>query len=300
MDAQRFEPMSVGQILDGAFKLYQKNFVRFIAIVAVAYVPIGLINFVGYSVMGFSTPKTLFTVDSGSESSGHTGLKFKTEMGKPIDPDRVSPGRTAIGFLFVAAGGILSIFAYYLCGGALMKSVSEAYLGKEATVGEAYRFVWPKLGWLIAGFSLVGLTVLLGLVLFIVPGIIFSLWYALTGQVIVLENCRATKGMSRSKALTSGNLGKVFVVGLVAGLIVLVISGVVNGAVGMMGFAVARSSTTASLFLTQLGSVAGEVLALPISSAAMILLYYDLRIRKEGFDLEMLAKSLNPSKDDVG
>jgi hypothetical protein len=36
----------------------------------------------------------------------------------------------------------------------------------------------------------------------------------------------------------------------------------------------------------------GQILAIPISTAASILLYYDLRIRKEGFDLQMLAQSM--------
>ena len=40
--APTFEPMSVGLILDRTFFLYRKNFVRFIAIVAVVQIPVGL------------------------------------------------------------------------------------------------------------------------------------------------------------------------------------------------------------------------------------------------------------------
>jgi hypothetical protein len=45
-----------------------------------------------------------------------------------------------------------------------------------------------------------------------------------------------------------------------------------------------------------LGTAIQQVLNLlvaPFSSIAWILLYYDLRIRKEGFDLEVLAKSMS-------
>jgi hypothetical protein len=54
------------------------------------------------------------------------------------------------------------------------------------------------------------------------------------------------------------------------------------------------ANETAGVAIIQLFTVVGTVLVTPISSAATILLYYDLRIRKEGFDLEQLAQRLDP------
>jgi len=293
MYSQRFEPMSVGQILDGAFKLYQRNFVRFIAIVAVAYVPVGLVSSMGKSIAGIGGPQTSFMVNSSSDSDSYSSDGTVYSRGS----ERSDPGRVILGLLIFIIGMILAVFAYYLCAGALTKSISEAYLGNNVTVGEAYEFVWPKLWSLIGATLLVGAVVMLGMFLFIVPGIIFSLWYALTAEVVVLENRRAIEGMTRSKSLTSGNLGKVFVVGLVAGLVTLVIVMVTSWPIGMIAGMLAKTSPTVSTLLIEAGSVAGNVLALPITTAASILLYYDLRIRKEGFDLEMLARDLHTPKD---
>jgi len=47
-----------------------------------------------------------------------------------------------------------------------------------------------------------------------------------------------------------------------------------------------------SIVIRQLLSLAATVVTAPISAIATVLLYYDLRIRKEAFDLEMLAKSM--------
>jgi hypothetical protein len=116
---------------------------------------------------------------------------------------------------------------------------------------------------------------------------------------IVVENHRALDGMSRSKALVAGNLGKVFAVGLIAVLIAYIIAiplGYLGGLVGRMFFvenAVLRS------FLIHFVATLSQILVTPIGAAAAILLYYDLRIRKEGFDLQMLAQSMTSGQGEL-
>ena len=70
-----------------------------------------------------------------------------------------------------------------LCQAALIKNISELYLGREATVGQSYRYVIPKLLTLIGAGILVTLVVSMGYILLIVPGVIFTLWLALTPSV---------------------------------------------------------------------------------------------------------------------
>ena len=52
-------------------------------------------------------------------------------------------------------------------------------------------------------------------------------------------------------------------------------------------------------FVNQLFSLAGQILIVPIGAIAYILLYYDLRIRKEGFDLQMLANSIGSDQGEI-
>ena len=58
----------------------------------------------------------------------------------------------------------------------------------------------------------------------------------------------------------------------------------------------AKEQVMARTVINQVFTTTANVLVMPISAAAMILLYYDLRVRREGFDLEMLAKSLSQSE----
>jgi hypothetical protein len=259
-----FEPMSVGQILDRTFRIYREDFLHFVTIVAVIQVPVALLR--------LAVPRLVAAfVPAGGGASG--GAVVAAVVG----------GLVAF---------FLLIIAQSLSSGALVKSVSEAYLGNEVSVGEAYRFVLPKVGTLVWASILVFVVVLIGYMLLIVPGVIFSLWLMLTTQAIIVEGRPASAAMGRSKALTSGNLGKVFGLAFVIFIISIIISAVFTF-VGGLAFAgaLAAGATVASL-VSEIISVIGQILVAPISATAFILLYYDLRIRKEGFDLEMLAQTM--------
>ena len=254
MDMQQFEPMSTGQILDRTFRLYRSNFVRFLAIVAIVEVPIGL-----------------------------TAMLWQAVLHEEI----IAPRTT--GWLVLV---FLGLVGRNLSHGALIKSVSESYLGKEATVGESYRFVLPKLGTLIWATILVGVIGAAGLGLFIVPGVVLLVMLSMTTPAIVLEKLKATKAMRRSMALVKGNMGKVFLIVLVTVSIDMIVGYAFRSGGRLLAGAVAGSDLTMTVVIVGAFSIAGEALPLPISATAAILLYYDLRIRKEGFDLEMLAQSL--------
>jgi hypothetical protein len=159
-------------------------------------------------------------------------------------------------------------------------------------VGETYRFVLPRLGTLIWAGILTVLVIYLGLILCIVPGIIFACWFWLTTPAVVVENLKATKAMSRSKALVSGNLGKVFVIGFVVFCIALVVNWACGTISGLLSAGAAQENRLLALIIQQVVALVGQVLVAPIGAAACILFYYDMRIRKEAFDLEMLANSM--------
>jgi len=260
-------PMSVTQILDRTFSLYRQHWPRFLAIVAVVQVPISLIGLVAGIVMGVSI--------------GDTGA----QMGRQIE------GAVIAALVIVAfVGFIVAILGHSLCNAALIRSVSESYLGGDVTVGQAYRTVLPRLVSIIVAAFLVGAVTMVGLLLCVVPGVFLMLWLCLTITAIIVEDVGPLQGMSRSKQLVSGNLGKVFVLGL----LVMLISWAVGIAAQFLGAPASPALIGAvpSIVIRQLLSLAATVVTAPISATATVLLYYDLRIRKEAFDLEMLAKSM--------
>lgn len=282
MDAMQFEPMSVGGILDKTFTLYRRNFLRFITIVAVIQTPIALISLIWTSTLVQGIP-------DGSAA----------QVGTPE-----YRGPEAASLAIIAAGSMVTLLTtvvgHALCQGALARSVSEAYLGNEITVGQTFRGVLPKLMPLIGASILVGLVVGLGFLLLVVPGVIFGLWFFVATPSIIVENQGVISGMSRSKALVSGNLGKVFAVGLLVWLIAMVISVPMAWIATFASAVLAGGNATLGLFISQFAGLVGEVLAAPVGAAAAILLYYDLRIRKEGFDLQMLAQSMASNQGQNG
>jgi hypothetical protein len=261
METRRFEPMSVSRILDETFSIYRGNFVALITIVALIEVPMALIQGLAQSSVARSnTPDTPAAV---------------LQLG---------------GYAITA---VVAMLGQTLASGALTQSVSGFYLGQPISLGQAYQAVWPKVLTLFCAALLVALVVGVGILLLVVPGVIFSLWFALTTPTIVVEDLKVKGGMSRSMALAKGNLGKIFSVMF----LVFVISMVIAIPFSLAGLALHNTllatSPTAAVVSTHLARVAASVLAMPIGALAIILLYYDLRIRKEGFDLQMLVQSMD-------
>ena len=163
--------------------------------------------------------------------------------------------------------------------------ISEAYLGRRITAGEALRralpLIWPLLVISLLSSLLVGV----GFMLLIVPGVILLSGLLLASVAMVVEHPpRATTAMARSWELSRGYKGQVFGTVLVAFLLLLVPRIAVSTVWGLSG----GSKTS---LLPVLVSAILEVAVYPYLYTVITLVYYDLRIRKEGFDLDLLAQA---------
>ncbi|MGQ0703626.1 MAG: hypothetical protein ACT4PM_10895 [Gemmatimonadales bacterium] len=163
--------------------------------------------------------------------------------------------------------------------------ISETYLGREITAGEALRRAVPLLWRLIVISVLTWLLVGIGLILLFVPGFILLSGLLLSSVVMVVERpAHATAAMARSWELTKGDRGKAFGTLVVAFLLLVVPIAAVGG--------VWQAATPASEWNSPVPDVVTavlQVLVYPYVYSVTTLLYYDMRIRKEGFDLELLA-----------
>jgi len=170
--------------------------------------------------------------------------------------------------------------------------VAEAYLGGSLTPQEAFTRATPFLGRLIVAAFLSALLYAVGLLLFVVPGVIMICALIVTTPALVLENQpSATSAMGRSWLLTKGFRGRIFGAILVALLLIAVPAIALGALAGLMG---SPSEETALVVVLLLQSLL-QLLAYPFFYALTTLFYYDLRIRKEAYDLEMLASGLNPA-----
>ncbi len=163
---------------------------------------------------------------------------------------------------------------------ATMSAVSDAYLRAPSTVGGAYRIAL-KAYVPYMGTSLLMILALTGLVLLLfVPAIYFGVSWSLIGPLMIVEHTAGRAALKRSRALTKGHwwrtLGVVFVPLFVISFAQIGLSTVL-GAIPFLGGALigAVQATTAAY-----------------TSVVLIVLYVDLRCRKEDFDLQMLASQV--------
>lgn len=170
--------------------------------------------------------------------------------------------------------------------------VAEAYLGGSLTPQEGFSRATPFLGRLIVAAFLSALLYAVGLLLFVVPGVIMICALIVTAPALVLENQpSATSAMGRSWQLTKGFRGRIFGAILVAVLLIVIPAIALGVLAGLVGGA---SEDTALIVVLLLQSLL-QLLAYPFFYVLTTLFYYDLRIRKEAYDLEMLASGLNPA-----
>jgi hypothetical protein len=168
--------------------------------------------------------------------------------------------------------------------------VSDAYLGKQISAGNALGRAAGLLGRLIMISLLSSLLIALGFILMILPGVILFAGLVLSTSVTVLESSpTAVAAMGRSWELSKGYRGKVLLTTLCAFLLLLVPSFAVEALWGLLGGVLGDSGGVAQLVASALLSM----LIYPFFYVVLTVLYYDLRVRKEGFDLEVLASSLS-------
>lgn len=183
---------------------------------------------------------------------------------------------------------ILSFVGYLLVTGASIRVVSQAYLGREPTMGDALDFALSKMGRSFSAGFASGILTVLACLLLVIPGIVVACGLAVAVQAAVLEPLPGgTGGVGRSWRLTSGFKWKAFGLYFVVTVLFFLFA---------LGFGVIAGIAAAVLPLLMVPAVIGLGLIFlfvyPFVSCVFTLFYYDLRVRKEAFDLELLSQHL--------
>jgi hypothetical protein len=129
------------------------------------------------------------------------------------------------------------------------------------------------------------LATLFGGLLFLVPAVWVSAVLFAVIPVVVLEKRGPYRSFDRSAEISKGVKGHVLsTLGLVIAILIVAWIG---------GVIIAQLVPTPQLQVT-VGALV-EIIVYPLYGIATTLLYYDIRIRKEGFDIEMMARQAVPS-----
>ena len=280
------QPMSIGDILDRTVRLYQRSFLHTLGIVAVPYlVIVPLVAVVGSLAWVRRDPRAL------------------------LSPE-------------VIGGIVLLALAFFWLNfvsmGALARSVSERYLGGAPGLWACYAPVLQRSGALLHAYVLsflagggvfalgVILPIVLGALLLRTSVLLFLLFglialpgaYAsvriffrllLVTQVIVIEDVRGSEALRRSWKLMQGNETRAFLVSLFGGVVAYIVSLVLRLPTSILA---GPKPGPGMAILGGVMSGIGQIVSVPFVSIPFTLLYYDGRIRREAFDLEMMAQNL--------
>jgi len=281
MPATALRPLSAGEVLDVSFGLFRRMFATLFVIQLICMTLPFLIN-VYYTGTG----------------AGFSGM--------------------------LLLGSLVSFVLSALASAATAIAISESYLDRPVSAGDALRRAVPRLGPLLAVSLLVGVLVVVASMPFFflvggaavtmgrsgsVPGglAIFSMLVGLVSlvlplfvaagvsvatPVVVLEDrLGAIEALSRAWFLTRGY--RLRIAGLLFVCLILIMIPYMG--LLLLGGALLAGAAGALSIWVPVVALVGRLLLTPILYCLITLVYYDLRVRKEGFDLEMLAASLQPA-----
>ena len=292
-------PMSTGQLLDRTFALYRNNFILFVGIAALG--PAASLVFQLLMVGSVGVPGAVPVRPEAALASMSMGLIvgfFVVFAGMAISQAATVRAVAAVhlGREITIAGAykalrgrlwrVLFIFVSVMvlaCLGAGVIATIAIIVGTLAVVGGAHAGTGGAiLGVLVAVAAAVGGAVL---------AIAIYIRYSLAIQACVVEDLRVFASLKRSAVLSKGARGRVLAVILVFGVLGFVIGIALWGLAA--GLAAVVHNPFVALILTDLASFVSGSLTGPLATIGISLLYYDERVRKEAFDLELMMASLD-------
>ncbi len=266
-------PLSLGEVLDRTFSLYRRHFLLFLGITAIPQL----------LILALNLTQTLLTKMPASPANPPVEQLQSATSGGPM----------AFGIVGVIVGLVIYFVAYLFAQGGTVFAVSELYLGRTTTIGASLGRMRGQLGSLLGVIMLNGLATMGAALFLIIPGIYVACRLITCVPAALLEDLGPRSSLERSFRLTQGFAGRAFVIFLLYFILLyaaillfmfpfLFAAGLATKDPGMMRF---------WLTLSQVGNSLAAVLVGPFLTIATAVYYYDLRVRKEAFDLQLM---MNP------
>jgi predicted secreted protein len=255
MEEFDLRPMTVGEIVSTAVRIYWTRFGVLLRLVAIFILPV----------------EVVYAIVVNESSTSRTNVLSE---------------------LLVVATGQLATAA-------CLKAVSDEFLGHRSSWRTAMDFVWHRSAQVLVLAVIEVVLVGAGLLFFIVPGIYLLVALLLATPALLLENLQPLNALQRSRALTQGMWFRTAGCYLLASLFVFFVALIPT----LLFIHVTGSGTTTSgsdLVAADIASVVTSLLTTPFMATVVVLIYYDLRVRKEGLSIDELARSvrIDPSTID--
>ena len=276
-------PLGLGEILDVGIKLYLRH-----------WRPLML------CVVGLVLPAQVLTVLALLSVS--PDVLDPTTSGAALEPGDEEAVLVAYGITSLLQG-----LVYAIATAACFKAVSDAYVGAEPGARRSLAFAvkaLPRLLLLgllfILGFTVVfgGLALLgpvalaAGLMLLLVPLVWLLISWSLAVPALLFEGGSPWSALSRSFRLVKGRWWQIFGVLVVGVILVGFLAGILQAILQYVPAVLADGDQVVLAVAAIVAGTVGSVITTPFTAAVVTLLYFDQRVRREGFDLRQLAEGL--------
>jgi glycerophosphoryl diester phosphodiesterase family protein len=275
--APRLRPLRVGEVLDVAIKIYRHHFATLVRVVLVIVVPTQVLSAI-VRISTIQDPRL-----AGQSSFSGTGGTLHQDTG-----------------IYLAGGAIILVLGLIsgpLTNGAGMKAVADGYLGGHSDWRDSLRFAFKRLLPLMWLAVLTGVLLTLATICLIVPGVYFFFAWSVAVPVLMVENQRGFGALSRSAKLVKGRWWPTAGALVLSYVFISIVGAVVGGLLTAVALSGNTSVATASIVVA-IASIVSTTLTKPFQVAVTAVIYFDLRVRKEGFDLQLLAEALGAPPGD--
>ena len=301
-------PMSTGQLLDHTFALYRKNFLLFFGIATVG--PAASVIFQLFTVgANVGSPFSASSRMASSAAIARFGLGMvfgyivmlagmaisHAATVKAVAAVHLGRETSVVGAYQALRGRILSLFG--TCGLILLWMILWMMLAILVVI---IAMIPLSIGFTLAGRSAApgpaavaaaGIIGIITIVLVFAAFIAIYARYALAVQACVVEDLSPRASLRRSIQLSKGSRLRVVAIYLVFVLLSLILGGGLGALAGGIGSVIHNS--IAAAVLIYLANFIGGSLTGPLATIGLSLLYYDERVRKEAFDLQLMMSSLD-------
>jgi len=246
------QPLTTGQLLDRTFTLYRKHFVLFMTIGCIPHL-------------------VLFLMQVGAVA-----------LASILGPLAV--------MLSTFSGIILYVAFLALSQAATTIAVSDVYLDRPVDATSAYKAVAPHTLRYVGIILGVGMAIGFGFLALIIPGVYLAVTYALSITASTLEGTGFSASTQRSKELSKGNRGRIAIIFLLNIILTYAAALALAIPAAMLGEALGRDQMVLRVALNALAGFLAGTLVAPVALIAFTLAYYDVRVRREAFDLHLLMQ----------
>jgi hypothetical protein len=259
----------VADILVEAFQLYRAHAKPLLTICALLFVPAAVINSLALSAI--------------------LGPTLAFAQTAAIDPTAALAGNLSV-FLLQVVGMLVTTFFLYgiivpLTNGALTIAAADRILGGKAEWREVWMLLFRRLGKLLSAVIPGAIVVTIGFVFFFIPGLVLAVLFTFVSPVVLIEGLGGRAALERSTTLVRSDWLRVTIL-LLSFAVVRWVAMFVAGLVVPHG----------SLFISSMLRDLFTMVMLPVPVLGTVLLYFDIRRKRDNFTNDNLRADLEALK----